>query len=69
VCDSQLASLERRYVDSAGEYYRRKYRELEKLSCGEYLSAVSELYQRELNLFDKCFDVTSALDTLNKRFS
>lgn len=46
VCDSQLATLERRYVESAGEHYRRKYREFEKLSCGEYLSAVDELYKR-----------------------
>ena len=34
VCDSKLATLERRYVDCAGEHYRRKYREFEKLSCG-----------------------------------
>jgi len=69
VCDKQLATLERRYVDSAGEHYRRKYREYENLSCGVYLSAISELYRKELNLFDKCFEVASTLPALNGKFS
>ena len=51
LCDKHINILEKVFIQNAGEHYRKKFKEMEVVSCGEYLENVHKLYKKELNLF------------------